>query len=78
MNNKDFIKQQLIRAGVQRGDTLLVRAGLRSINMEKKSDFLEALLEVLGYEGTLMGLSFSKSHFFPFYFQRNIYKRVDN
>ena len=66
MNNKEFIKQQLIQAGLQNGDTLLVRAGLRSINMEKKSDFLEGLLEVLGSKGTLMGLSFSNSYFFPF------------
>ena len=66
MNNKNFIKEQLIKSGIKKGDTLLVRAALRSINMVKKSDFLEGLLEILGSEGTLMGLSFSDSYLFPF------------
>ena len=39
MNNKDIIKAQLIGSGIKKGDTLLVRAALRSINMREKSDF---------------------------------------
>ena len=66
MNSKEIIKKQLVKSGICNGDTLLVRAALRSLNIEKKSDFLEVLLEVIGPEGTLIGLSFSDSFFFPF------------
>lgn len=66
MNSKELIKEQLVKSGIGKGDTLLVRAALRSINAEKKSDFLEGLLEVLGPEGTLIGLSFSDSYLFLF------------
>jgi len=66
MNNKEIIKDQLVKTGICNGDTLLVTAALRSINLEKKSDFLEVLLEVLGPEGTLIGLSFNDHFFFPF------------
>ena len=66
MNNKEIIKEQLVKTGICNGDTLLVTAALRSINIEKKSDFLEVLLEVLGPEGTLIGLSFNDYFFFPF------------
>ena len=66
MNNKEIIKEQLVKTGICNGDTLLVTAALRTINIEKKSDFLEVLLEVLGSEGTLIGLSFNDYFFFPF------------
>ena len=66
MNSKELIKEQLVKSGIGKGDTLLVRAALRSINTEKKSDFLEGLLEVLGPEGRLIGLSFSDSYLFLF------------
>ena len=58
-----------IRAlGIEKEDTVLVRAALRKIGIseEKSGDLLiSALLDVVGEEGTIMGLTFTKSFFFP-------------
>jgi len=57
------ISQDLIAFGVKRGDTLLVRADLSQVGMlttKNKMDYIDAILDCIGEEGTLIGLSFSR------------------
>jgi aminoglycoside 3-N-acetyltransferase len=54
--------------GIGRGDCVLVRAALRRVGETEGrvgSTVLAALLEVLGEEGTVMGLAFTKEYFLP-------------
>jgi aminoglycoside 3-N-acetyltransferase len=62
----DDLVKNLKGAGVTNGDTLLVRAAMRSVGAENKQTLISALLEAVGKEGTIVGLSFSKSYLFPF------------
>ena len=51
----------LRRLGIEAGDTVLVRAGLRELGPleDRAKVFIEALLEAVGPEGTILGLPFT-------------------
>lgn len=62
----DKLKNDLERLGVERGDTLLVRADLGSIGKlttKKRTDYIQFLLDTVGNEGTIIGLSFTEGFF---------------
>lgn len=62
----DKLKSDLERLGVERGDTLLVRADLGSIGKlttKNRTDYIQFLLDTVGKEGTIIGLSFTKGFF---------------
>lgn len=61
----DDLKKDLVKLGVMAGDTILVRAGMRSVGKIDGgvSSFVRALLEVVGNEGTVVSLAFTKSSF---------------
>ena len=66
MVTKEKLISDLKQLGIQSGDTLLIRGNLGKLGrLENREDLLNAFLEVVGEEGTLVTLSFSKS--FPFY-----------
>lgn len=52
--------------GIQKGDTLLIRADLGAIGKletKKREDYINFLLEAVGDDGTIIGLSFTSSFF---------------
>lgn len=60
------LKSDLERLGVKSGDTLLVRADLGSIGKlttKNRKDYIQFLLDTVGTEGTIIGLSFTKGFF---------------
>lgn len=60
------LKNNLYSLGINKGDTLFIRADLGKIgkiNTKKKEDYLNFILDVIGPEGTLVGLAFTKSFF---------------
>ncbi len=64
--NLDDLRSDLFNLGVRSGDTLLVRADLNKIGRlesKKRTDYLQAFLDAIGDEGTLIGLSFTKNNF---------------
>ena len=66
MVDKKKMGQDLVELGVQSGDTLLVRAGLSAIGRlesRRREDYLDFLLDVIGTEGTIIGLSFTTGSF---------------
>ena len=66
MNQIEELKSDLYALGVKKGDTLLVRADLGKIgkiSTKKKEDYINFILDFIGHEGTLIGLSFTKSFF---------------
>lgn len=66
MYSIEKLKKDLLILGVKEGDVLLVRAGLRSIGQidtKKKEDYLKFLLDAVGENGTIVGLSFTQSFF---------------
>lgn len=61
--NKNIIISNLKSLGINKGDTLFIRADLSKIGrLEEKNKkiYVEAILEAIGEEGTLVGLSFTK------------------
>ncbi len=66
MYSLEKIRDDLKQMGVKRGDTVLVRADLGAIGKlesRKREDYVNFLLEVVGEEGTIIGLSFTNSFF---------------
>ena len=60
------LKNQLISLGIKKGDTLLIRADLGTIGKLKtkeRRDYINFILDVVGIEGTIVGLSFTSSFF---------------
>jgi aminoglycoside N3'-acetyltransferase len=68
--NKKYNKYDLLVAlqelGVNKGDVLLIRAGLRSVGQLEggASTFIEALLEAVGEDGTIFSLAFTSGSAF--------------
>ncbi len=58
---KDSLIEDLKNLGISSGDTVLIRTKLSVIGKINKRDVLEALLNIIGAEGTLVGLAFTKS-----------------
>lgn len=66
MYSIEKLKNDLKNLGIQKGDTLLVRANLGAIGKlatKKREDYINFLIEVVGKEGTIVGLSFTNSFF---------------
>lgn len=60
------LKSDLEKLGIGKGDTLLVRADLGDIGKletKKREDYINFMLEAVGEEGTIVGLSFTGSFF---------------
>lgn len=58
------LKQDLVNIGVKKGDILLVRADLGNIGKlatKKREDYVNFMLDAVGEEGTIIGLSFTSS-----------------
>jgi aminoglycoside N3'-acetyltransferase len=58
-----ILLEQLHSLNIQKGDTLLVRAALKDIELPKDEsiNFLDILLDTVGKNGTIVSLSFTKS-----------------
>jgi len=67
MTNKEDIKAALVDAGLRHGDHLFVHSSLKKIGpMDGGADALiDAMLEVVGHEGTLAMPSFNYTHPLP-------------
>lgn len=66
MHSFQKLTSDLKNLGVNKGDTLLVRAGLRAVGQMESNhigDFIDVLLDAVGEEGTIVGLSFTNSFF---------------
>lgn len=64
--SREHLVEQLNNLGINSGDTVLVRAGLGKIGRlasRDRMEFIEFLLEAVGPEGTIVGLSFTESSF---------------
>ena len=64
--SREKIADDLKKMGINKGDVILVRAGLRKVGRlvdGKKENYLNAILDAVGENGTVIGLSFSKSFF---------------
>ncbi|HAX91420.1 MAG TPA: hypothetical protein DCY07_04335 [Rhodospirillaceae bacterium] len=63
-HTRESLAQDYSKMGLERGDIVLVRSALSAIghtNLQNKSDHINAILDAIGDEGTLVGLAFSKS-----------------
>ncbi len=65
MLTSDELVIQFERLGITKGDVILIRASLGAVGrMEKKaSTFIDALLNMVGEEGTIVSLAFTNSSF---------------
>lgn len=64
MHTYEKIKEDLIQLGIQKGDTLFLRVSYRAIGKIDGGPkvFLDALLDVIGPEGTIFLSAFPKKH----------------
>jgi len=64
MHTYEKIKEDLIQLGIQKGDTLFLRVSYRAIGKIDGGPkvFLDALLDVIGPEGTIILSAFPKKH----------------
>ena len=65
MNTLETLKNDFINLGITQGDTVLIRGNLGKVGRIKKEIFLKSLLDVVGPNGTIVTLGFTKA--FPFY-----------
>lgn len=66
MYNIEKLKDDLIKMGVKKGDTLFIRADLGAIGKTKvkdRLDYINIFLDLVGDNGTIVGLSFSAGFF---------------
>ena len=68
--SEDNLISQLRYLGLEEGDTVLVRASVRKIgdkdeHINNAELLIRALLSVTGCNGTIVGLSFTKTFLFP-------------
>lgn len=77
MITKNNLIENFKNLGIEEGDTVFIRGNLGKVGRLKKRDiFLESLLEVIGENGTIVTLGFTKSFLFykldkNFIFNRN-------
>jgi aminoglycoside N3'-acetyltransferase len=66
MHSLEKLKTDLENIGIKKNDTLLVRADLGAIGKietKKREDYIKFLLDVVGENGTIVGLSFTSGFF---------------
>jgi aminoglycoside N3'-acetyltransferase len=56
----ETIQRDLTNLGLAPGDTVLVRAGLSAVGRVRDGDFLGALLDLVGEQGTVASLAFTR------------------
>jgi Aminoglycoside N3''-acetyltransferase len=69
------IVEGLRQLGLERGDTVLVRTALKSIGVKSENPaiaLIQALLDVLGPDGTIVGLAFNTDSWFPRLHKKNV------
>ena len=75
---RESLANNLRELGLKQGDVVLVRASLKSIgaHFKDKADYINAILDVIGPSGSLVGLSFSKSFFTPLWPPENFFLKM--
>lgn len=66
MYSIEKLKNDLKNLGIKKGDTLLVRADLGAIGKletKKREDYINFILDTVGEDGTIVGLSFTNGFF---------------
>lgn len=66
MYSIEKLKSDLENLGITKGDTVLIRADLGAIGKletKKREDYINFILDVVGEEGTIVGLSFTSGFF---------------
>jgi len=66
MYSLEKLKNDLETLGIKKGDTLLIRSDLGAIGKletKKREDYINFMLEAVGEEGTIVGLSFTGGFF---------------
>lgn len=66
MYSIEKLKSDLKNLGITKGDSILVRADLSAIGKletKKREDYINFILEAVGEEGTIVGLSFTSGFF---------------
>ncbi|MDY0320121.1 MAG: AAC(3) family N-acetyltransferase [Arcobacteraceae bacterium] len=66
MYSIEKLKNDLLALGVKKGDTILVRADLGTVGKletKKREDYINFMLDAVGEEGTIVGLSFTSGFF---------------
>lgn len=63
--NKELLVNDLVNLGVDKGDTILIRAGLGAIGRIDggANTFIDALLDAVGPDGTIVSLAFTSASF---------------
>jgi aminoglycoside N3'-acetyltransferase len=56
---KADLRDDLQALGIRAGDVVLIRAALRAVGRVRSADFVEALLDTVGPEGTIVSLAFT-------------------
>jgi aminoglycoside 3-N-acetyltransferase len=72
---KQTIADGLRHLGLECGDTVLVRTALRSLRSQNENPaitLIQALLDVVGPNGTIVGLAFNNDSWFPWMRTRNV------
>lgn len=60
-SKKKEVKKNFKALGIKSGSVVLLRASLSKVGNISRKDFVDALLEVIGEEGTLVALGFSEA-----------------
>lgn len=58
------LESDFVRLGLGVGDAVMIRAGLAAVGRIDRQSFIQALLNVVGEEGTIISLAFTTSTFF--------------
>lgn len=60
---KSTLVRDFASIGINQGDVVLIRGGLKAVGRIKATDFVDALLEAVGPDGTIVSLAFSDGAF---------------
>jgi aminoglycoside N3'-acetyltransferase len=60
---KETLRQNFAALNIAPGDIVLIRAGLKSVGRVTGDDFVDALLEAVGPDGTIVSLAFTSGSF---------------
>ena len=79
MHNQEGIKGDLIKLGIKQGDTLFLRVSYKAIGKIEGGPkaFLDALLSVVGSEGTIIMTAFPTKYItqLRFFFRKHVYSK---
>lgn len=72
---KQTIAEGLQQLGLEYGDTVLVRTALKNVGVQNENPaiaLIQALLDVVGPNGTIVGLAFNRGSWFPWMYKKNV------